>query len=178
MEKRISFFNFQSVKAVAKAIDPHLRTIETLKKRGVALKEEYDEKLAKLQKEFEGKVEKVKQDFDACKTQIDALEAGILQVTGYYVADLVQKVIEPTGKEDPKTGKPIKVTKYIPTSIVTYDEQTKEYVITSPDTEAPAGDNPAGEEEGPYENSAQEEPAEEESPLPFEMPDSSEEPNY
>jgi len=49
------------------------------------------------------------------------------------VADLVKKVIEPTGKTDPKTGKPIKVTKYLPTDIVSYDEATKEYVITVPE---------------------------------------------
>ena len=133
MEKRISFFNFQSVRAVAKAIDPHLRTMDTLKKKALAVKEEYDEKLAKLNKELDEKAGKIKQEYDACETQINALEAGILQVTGFHVADLVKKVIEPTGKTDPKTGKPLKVTKYIPTSIVTYDEQAKEFIVTTPD---------------------------------------------
>ena len=138
MEKRIQFFHFQSVKAVAKAIDPHLRTLEALKKKTLALKEEYDEKQAKLLKEMDEKAAKIKREYDACKTQIDALEAGILQVTGFHVEDLVKKVIEPTGKTDPKTGKPLKTTKYVPTDIVKYDEQTKEFIISSPEDE-PAG---------------------------------------
>ena len=135
MEKRISFFNFQSVRAVAKAIDPHLRTMDTLKKKALAVKEEYDEKLAKLNKELDEKAGKIKQEYDACETQINALEAGILQVTGFHVADLVKKVIEPTGKTDPKTGKPIKVTNYVPTAIVSYDETTKEFVVKTGEDE-------------------------------------------
>lgn len=133
MEKRISFFNFQSVKSVAKAIDPHQKTLLTLRKKALSLKEEYAEKQAKLKQEMEEKAGRIKQEFDACEAQINALEAGILQVTGFHVADLVKKVIEPTGKTDPKTGKPLKVTKYLPTDIVTYDENAKEYVITIPD---------------------------------------------
>lgn len=138
MEKRIQFFHFQSVKAVAKAIDPHLKTMESLKKKALALKEEYDEKQAKLKAELDSKAAKIKQEYDACETQITALEAGILQVTGFHVADLVKKVIEPTGKTDPKTGKPIKVTKYIPTDIVTYDDATKEFIVSTGETVTPS----------------------------------------
>lgn len=130
MEKRIPFFHFQSVKAVAKAIDPHLKNLDSLKRKALAVEEEFKEKQAKLDKERKEKLGKVKQEYDACETQINALEAGVLQVTGLHVADLVKKVIEPTGKTDAKTGKPIKVTKYLPTDIVTYDEATKEYVVT------------------------------------------------
>ena len=75
MEKRISYSQFQQVKAAAKMINPNICKIESLK-----------------------------------------------------------KVIEPTGATD-KTGKPIKVTKYLPTDIVSYDEQKKEYVINVPDNE-------------------------------------------
>lgn len=133
MEKRISFFQFQSVKAVAKAIDPKLREITALKKKAVALKEEADAKRERLQKEIDEKTARLKEEFDACQTQIDTLEAGIVQTLGFKVTDLVTKVIEPTGKTDPKTGKPIKITKYVPTSIVSYDKDTKEYVISVPD---------------------------------------------
>lgn len=128
MEKRISFFEFQSVKAVARAIDPHQKTLATLSKKQTALKEEYDEKLAKLQQEYQSKLGKIIEDYNACKIQIDALEAGILQVTGFHVSDLVKKVIEPTGKTD-KEGKPLKETKYLPTDIVSYDDAAKQYVI-------------------------------------------------
>ena len=133
MEKRIPFIHFQSVKSVAKAIDPHLKTMAKLKNSVLAIKEEYETKQAKLKAEFEEKAAKVKQEYDNCQLQIDSLETGILQITGFHVADLVKKVIEPTGKTDPKTGKPIKVTKYLPTDIVSYDENAKEYVISVPD---------------------------------------------
>ena len=133
MEKRIPFFHFQSVKSVAKAIDPYLKTMDKLKGDVLAIKEAYEAKQAKLKAEFEEKAAKVKQEYDNCQLQIESLETGILQVTGFHVAELVKKVIEPTGKTDPKTGKPIKVTKYLPTDIVSYDETAKEYVISVPD---------------------------------------------
>ena len=132
MEKRIKFFHFQSVIAVAKAIDPHLRTLATQKKKVAILKDEYDTKMAKLKAEFEAKAAKIKEEYDSSQSQIDSLETGILQNIGFHVTDLVKKVIEPTGKLD-KAGKPIKETKYLPTDIVTYDKDTKEYVITIPD---------------------------------------------
>ena len=149
MEKRISFFQFQSVKAVAKAIDPKLRERVALQKKAVLLKEEIEAKQAKLQAEIDEKTSKLKAEFDSCEAQINALEAGIVQTLGFKVTDLVKKVIEPTGKTD-KNGKPLKETKYLPTDIVTYDSDTKEYVITTPDEEdVPTGDMPAGEDESP-----------------------------
>ena len=147
MEKRISFFEFQSVKSVAKAIDPKLREKATLQKKALALKEEMEAKQKKLQEELNEKARKMKEEFDKNDKQISLLEAGIVQTLGFRVSDLVRKVIEPTGKTDPKTGKPITVTKYLPTDIVKYDEQAKEYVITVPD-------------EQPSEETASEAPAE------------------
>jgi len=137
MEKRISFFQFQSVKNVAKAIDPKLKEKVALQKKAILLKQELDAKKKKLQEEINEKTAKMKAEFDACQQQIDLLEAGIVQTLGFHVADVVKKVIEPTGKTDAKTGKAITVTKYLPTDIVTYDDQAKEYVITLPDAEAP-----------------------------------------
>ena len=137
MEKRISFFQFQSVKNVAKAIDPKLKEKVALQKKAIALKAELDAKRKRLQEEINEKTAKMKAEFDACQQQIDLLEAGIVQTLGFHVADVVKKVIEPTGKTDAKTGKPITVTKYLPTDIVKYDDQAKEYVITLPDAEAP-----------------------------------------
>ena len=135
MEKRISFFEFQSAKSVAKAIDPKLREKASLQKKAIALKAELDDKKARLQREIDLKTGKLKEEFDKNEKQIALLEAGIVQTLGFRVSDLVKKVIEPTGKTDPKTGKPITVTKYLPTDIVKYDEQAKEFVITVPDEE-------------------------------------------
>jgi len=112
MEKRISYSQFQQIKSAAKMIDPNMRKIEALKKKIVPLVEEM-------------------KSYQAIN---DSLEEGIVKVIGFHVYDLVKKVIEPTGAID-KAGKPIKVTKYLPTDIVSYDEQKKEYVIIVPDNE-------------------------------------------
>jgi len=112
MEKRISYSQFQQVKSAAKMIDPNMRKMEALKKKIMPL------------------VEEMKQ----CQALNNSLEEGIVKVIGFHVYDLVKKVIEPTGAVD-KMGKPIKVTKYLPTDIVSYDEQKKEYVICIPDAE-------------------------------------------
>ena len=106
MKKEISYSQFQQVKSAAKMIDPNMRKIEALKKKIMPL------------------VAEMKQ-YQALN---DSLEAGIVSVIGFHVSDLVKKVIEPTGATD-KFGKPIKVTKYLPTDIVSYDEQRKVYVI-------------------------------------------------
>lgn len=124
MEKRISYSQFQQIKSAAKMIDPNMRKIEALKKKILPL------------------INEMKQ-YQALN---DSLEEGIVKVIGFHVADLVKKVIEPTGAID-KMGKPIKVTKYLPTDIVSYDEQKKEYVINIPET--PATDTPASLDEHP-----------------------------
>ena len=77
----------------------------------------------------------------------DAVEAGIVTVIGFHVDDLVKKVIEPTGKEI--NGKPVMVTKYVETDIVSYDKDKKEYVVTTsdaPQAEAPKPECPTHEE--------------------------------
>lgn len=144
MEKRISFFEFQSVKSVAKAIDPKLREKVSLQKKALALTEELKAKQKKLEEEIAEKTSKMKAEFDKVEKQISLLEAGIVQTIGFRVYDLVKKVIEPTGKTDPKTGKALTVTKYLPTDIVRYDENTKEYIITVPDEtpEEPVAESP------------------------------------
>jgi len=122
MKKEISYSQFQQVKSAAKMIDPNMRKIEALKKKIMPL------------------IEEMKQ-YQAIN---DSLEEGIVKVIGFHVADLVKKVIEPTGATD-KFGKPIKVTKYLPTDIVSYDEQHKVYVIEVKD--APAIEAPTTSEE-------------------------------
>ena len=112
MEKRISYSQFQQVKSAAKMMDPNMRKIEALKKKIMPLVSEM----------------KSLQDLN------NSLEEGIVKIVGLPVYNMVKKVIEPTGATG-KDGKPIKQTKYLPTDIVSYDEQKKQYVITLPDTE-------------------------------------------
>ena len=108
MEKRISYSQFQSVKSVAKACDPIMIKRDRLKEKINALQIEYD----------------------SLNGQISALEAGILQIIGFHVSDLVKKVAE---SSQDKNGKEYKVTKYVPTDIVSYDNKHKQYIITVPD---------------------------------------------
>lgn len=108
MEKRISYSQFQSVKCVAKACDPLITKRSKLKE----------------------KLEKLTQEFNDCNTQIASLEAGIISVIGVPVEALVKKVIEPGIDVN---GQPKKTTKYLPTDIVSYDADHKQYVITLPD---------------------------------------------
>lgn len=145
MEKRISYQQFQSVKAVAKAIDPIMRKVNPVKE----------------------KIEALVQEYKAYMTQVDALQAGIVQIIGFPVTDLVKKVIEPTGATDPKTGKPIKTTKYVPTDIVSYDEQHKQYIITVPDNDGSAEPEESVQPEA-QPQAAEEEQAEEAPASPFE----------
>lgn len=108
MEKRISFDQFQSVKRVAQACNPLMVKREKIKVKIEALAKEY-------------------KDYD---TQIASLEAGIKQVVGFRVEELVKKVIEPGVDAN---GQPKKTTKYLPTDIVSYDENKKQFIVSIPD---------------------------------------------
>lgn len=119
MEKRISYYEFQSVKSVAKAIDPHLRKQATIK----------------------GQIEKLAEEYEKEEKAIEALESGVVKVLGFKTSDLVKKVSVNTEKGI-KTG-------YVTTDIVHYDDETKQFVISKPDEneakeEAPA-EQPAPE---------------------------------
>lgn len=110
MEKRISFDQFQSVKRVAQACNP----------------------LMVKRDKIRAKIEALQSEYESYDTQISSLEAGIKQVVGFRVEELVKKVIEPGIDAN---GQPKKTTKYLPTEIVSYDEEKKQFVISIPDAE-------------------------------------------
>lgn len=124
MEKRIKYSQFQQVKYAAKMIDPLHRKITPLKK----------------------KIEALVAECKGYQAQIDALEAGIVSTLGFHVSDLVKKVIEPTGNMD-KNGNPVKTTKFVGTSMVRYDDHSKEYVVTVPEEEKPVEEQQSVAEE-------------------------------
>ena len=111
MTKELTYTQFQSVKSVAKACDPILRERNALREKLQSLAEAYQN----------------------CETQLKALEAGVVGITGLHVEDLVKKVII-NGMD--KNGKPTKTTKYQPTDRVTYDEARKKFIITLPEPQA------------------------------------------
>lgn len=129
MKKSISFDEFQSVKRVAQACNP--------------LKVKRDK--------VQAKIEALQAEYNAYDTQISALEAGIKSIIGFRTEELVKKIIVP-GTD--KNGKEIKTTKYVPTDIVTYDKDKKQYVITVPDApEANEDTNASDTEEEVVEDS-------------------------
>lgn len=111
MEKRISYDEFMSVKRVAQAVNP--------------LKVKRDKVLAKMNG--------LEAEYKSYDTQIATLEAGIKQIIGYRTEELVKKVIETSTN---KEGKEVKTTKYVPTDIVSYDKDHKQYVINDATLEA------------------------------------------
>ena len=116
MEKRISYAQFQSVKSVAKACNPLMTKREAVK----------------------AKIEKLVEEYKGYDTQIQTLEAGVKQIIGFRVEELVKKVIEPDANGN-------RITKYLPTDIVSYDEQQRQFVISVPD-EAPEASEEVQEE--------------------------------
>lgn len=104
MEKRISYDQFQSVKRVAQACNPLMVKRDKVKSQ----------------------IEKLAAEYRMYDVQIASLEAGIKEVMGFRVEELVKKVIEPGVDVN---GQPKKTTKYLPTDIVSYDTEKKQYVI-------------------------------------------------
>lgn len=139
MEKRLSFYEFQSVKTVAKACSPLVAKREKVQKQIDNLTEKYMKKL-------EEQLNKLNGEYDVIDTQIKALESGIIQITGFRTEQLVRKVVE-CGTDS--NGKPTKTTKYLPTSIVSYDEEHRQFVIN---------DTPAEEISAQVDAAKQEEP--------------------
>lgn len=82
-------------------------------------------------------LKQVQEELDMLNASIEAYEAGTKAITGGYTSmDLVEKVVEGTGKFDSK-GKEIKITKYVPKAdVVTYNEEKKVYEIHVPELEA------------------------------------------
>ena len=142
MEKRISFRDFQSAKNVAKTIDPYLVQKKKCQEQIASLEDTFKAKFTekaqqlfnRLQEAQAKEKERLENLLEEIDHKIDLYEAGILRDTGFHTTDLVKKVIEPTGKTD-ANGKPLKITKYLPTDIVSYDEESKQYVVTVPDDE-------------------------------------------
>lgn len=90
-KKEFTKFEIAVIKRTAQNVNPMVTKKTKIAEKIAELSEEYD-KLTKMQEQY---------------------EASIRTMTGGYgTEDLVDKVIEDTGKVD-KDGKPIKVTKYV-----------------------------------------------------------------
>ena len=136
MEKRISFVEMQSVKSVAKAVDPILKQKAKVENQIAGLDAEFDAKArAAVEKLYERiKAEKAARlatlntELEAKQRLLASMESGVVEMTGLHVTDLVVKVVE-TAENGTKT------TKWKTTDIVSYDDSKKQYVITLPTTD-------------------------------------------
>lgn len=118
----INVRNFNSIKNTAKSIQPLVTKQNKLK-----------EKIAALQDEIE-----------ALNNEIDLWETPVKAMTGGLTSSmLVKRVIEATGDVD-KNGNEVKITKWLPTEMVQYDETKKVYIVNEPN----------GEDENPKEDSS------------------------
>lgn len=138
MEKRISFFEFQNAVSVAKLIDPYVKQLHEAE----AVKAKLDENLKALNE----KIEKNRKVIEEAQNNINGYEAGIVKIIGFHATDLVKKVMVPTGKTT-ATGKAAVAADYVPSSIVRFDEASKEYIINTDKVDAivpPVSGNTAG----------------------------------
>lgn len=66
-------------------------------------------------------------------------DGAIVRMTGYSSEQLIKRVVEPSGKTD-ANGKPLTITKWVPTELVSFNTETNTYVIAdmpvTPDTPA------------------------------------------
>lgn len=104
MKKEITVQQYRTAVRVAQACDPLITKKNNVK----------------------AKMQKLQEEVEEYQAQIDALDAGIRKIIGFPVEALVKKTITP-GVDG--NGKAIKTTKYVPTDIVSYNEETKKYEI-------------------------------------------------
>ncbi len=105
--KKITVRQFATIKRVAQNVNP----LVTRKNKIIA-------KIAEMSEELED-----------ITNEISGHEAGIMALTGGYKSeDIVTKVVENTDKVDAK-GQPIKITKYVATDIIAYNEGENYYEL-------------------------------------------------
>ena len=105
--KKLTVRNFAAIKRIAQNVNP----LVVKKNRMLA------------------QAKKILLEVKEIEEEIKGYEAGVVALTGGYQSEaLVTKVVENTGKVD-KDNAPIKVTKYIPTNLVTFNEEENCYYV-------------------------------------------------
>ena len=105
--KKLTIRNFAAIKRIAQNVNP----LVVRKNRMLA------------------QAKKILLEVKEIEEEIKGYEVGVVALTGGYQSEaLVTKVVEDTGKVD-KDNNPIKVTKYIPTNLVTFNEEENCYYV-------------------------------------------------
>ena len=80
---------------------------------------------------IKAQIDELQKEYDQLATMQEQYEAPIKTMTGGYTTeDLVERVVENTGKTD-KDGRPIKLTKYVlkyPNTVIPVESETEEPV--------------------------------------------------
>ena len=100
--------------------------------------------VAKKQR-LEAQIANLQNQLAEANAAIAEWDGAIVRMTGYSSEQLIRRVVEPSGKVD-ANGKPLTITKWVPTEIVSFNEETNTYVIADIPAEgeceaaAPTGD--------------------------------------
>ena len=100
--------------------------------------------VAKKQR-LEAQIANLQNQLAEANAAIAEWDGAIVRMTGYSSEQLIKRVVEPSGKVD-ANGKPLTITKWVPTELVSFNEETNTYVIADIPAEgeceaaAPAGD--------------------------------------
>ena len=100
--------------------------------------------VAKKQR-LEAQIADLQNQLAEANASIAEWDGAIVRMTGYSSEQLIKRVVEPSGKTD-ANGKPLTITKWVPTELVSFNEETNTYVIADIPTDggseaaAPAGD--------------------------------------
>lgn len=109
--------------------------------------------VAKKQR-LEAQIADLQNQLAEANASIAEWDGAIVRMTGYSSEQLIKRVVEPSGKTD-ANGKPLTVTKWVPTELVSFNEETNTYVIADVPADggnevaAPAGDAAPAEVESP-----------------------------
>lgn len=100
--------------------------------------------VAKKQR-LEAQIADLQNQLAEANASIAEWDGAIVRMTGYSSEQLIKRIVEPSGKTD-ANGKPLTITKWVPTELVSFNEETNTYVIADIPTDggseaaAPAGD--------------------------------------
>lgn len=84
--------------------------------------------VAKKQR-LEAQIADLQNQLAEANASIAEWDGAIVRMTGYSSEQLIKRIVEPSGKTD-ANGKPLTITKWVPTELVRFNEETNTYVIT------------------------------------------------
>ena len=94
--------------------------------------------VAKKQR-LEAQIANLQNQLAEANAAIAEWDGAIVRMTGYSSEQLIKRVVEPSGKVD-ANGKPLTITKWVPTELVSFNAENNTYVIAdmpvTPDTSA------------------------------------------